>query len=88
MPPWDWPIKGYEVILTEKEAELGGLANRLTATIEGANIGDYLSELIPRVTNHPKIHRFNQCPDCWFFRIQGQFHHRNSGGTGNGAAKN
>jgi len=42
--------QGYEVILTEKEAELGGLANRLTATIEGAKIGDYLGELVPKVS--------------------------------------
>jgi len=47
--------QGYEVILTEKEAELGGLANKLSATIEGANVGDYLKELIPRVENHAQI---------------------------------
>ncbi len=47
--------QGYEVALIEKEAELGGLANRLTATIEGANIGEYVSDLVSRVTAHEKI---------------------------------
>jgi heterodisulfide reductase subunit A-like polyferredoxin len=47
--------QGYEVVLIEKEGELGGLAKRLTATIEGARVQDYLEELIPRVTHHPKI---------------------------------
>jgi heterodisulfide reductase subunit A-like polyferredoxin len=43
------------VFLIEKEAELGGLANRLTATIEGADIGKYIGDLISRVTAHEKI---------------------------------
>ncbi|UCD77382.1 MAG: FAD-dependent oxidoreductase, partial [Desulfobacterales bacterium] len=47
--------QGYEVILVEKEAELGGLANRLTATIEGANVKKYLGELVAKVSNHDKI---------------------------------
>jgi heterodisulfide reductase subunit A-like polyferredoxin len=47
--------QGYEVFLIEKEAELGGLANRLTATIEGADIGKYLGDLVSRVTAHEKI---------------------------------
>jgi heterodisulfide reductase subunit A-like polyferredoxin len=47
--------QGYEVVLIEKEAELGGLANRLTATIEGADIAKYLGDLISRVTAHEKI---------------------------------
>ncbi|MGD9306427.1 MAG: FAD-dependent oxidoreductase, partial [Desulfobacterales bacterium] len=44
--------QGYEVVLVEKEAELGGLSKTLTATIEGASIKDYLNELIPRVNQH------------------------------------
>jgi heterodisulfide reductase subunit A-like polyferredoxin len=47
--------QGYEVVLIEKEAKLGGLANRLTATIEGADIGKYLGELVSRVSAHEKI---------------------------------
>ena len=47
--------QGYEVVLIEKEAELGGLAKQLTATIEGANIGEYLGDLVSRVTSNEKI---------------------------------
>jgi len=47
--------QGYEVVLIEKEAKLGGLANRLTATIEGADIEKYLGELVSRVSAHEKI---------------------------------
>ncbi len=47
--------QGYEVVLVEKEAELGGLATRLTATIEGANVKTYLDELVSKVSGHAKI---------------------------------
>jgi heterodisulfide reductase subunit A-like polyferredoxin len=47
--------QGYEVVLVEKEGELGGLANRLTKTIEGADIRSYVSELSDRVRNHPQV---------------------------------
>ena len=65
--------QGYEVILAEKEAELGGLANRLTATIEGAKIGDYLSELIPRVSSHPKITVLTNALIVGFSGFKGNF---------------
>jgi heterodisulfide reductase subunit A-like polyferredoxin len=47
--------QGYEVVLVEKEDALGGLANRLTTTIEGSPVGEYIEELTVRVTHHPKI---------------------------------
>ena len=47
--------QGYDVVLVEKEAELGGLANRLTKTIEGADILNYVTELSEKVKNHPHI---------------------------------
>ncbi|MFW5901846.1 MAG: FAD-dependent oxidoreductase, partial [Thermodesulfobacteriota bacterium] len=47
--------QGYDVVLVEKEAQLGGLANRLTKTIEGADVRQYLAELSERVKNHPHI---------------------------------
>ena len=65
--------QGYEVVLVEKEAELGGLANRLTATIEGANIGDYLGELVPRVTNHAKIEVLTNALIVGFAGYKGNF---------------
>jgi heterodisulfide reductase subunit A-like polyferredoxin len=65
--------QGYEVVLVEKEAELGGLANRLTATIEGASISDYLGELVPRVTNHPKIEVLTNALIVGFSGYKGNF---------------
>jgi heterodisulfide reductase subunit A-like polyferredoxin len=47
--------QGYEVVLVEKEGEVGGLANRLTKTIEGADIGAYVAELAEQVKNHEQI---------------------------------
>ncbi|MEJ2170635.1 MAG: FAD-dependent oxidoreductase, partial [Desulfobacterales bacterium] len=47
--------QGFPVVLVEKEKELGGMANRLTATIEGRDIGTYLEGLIGKVTSHPDI---------------------------------
>jgi heterodisulfide reductase subunit A-like polyferredoxin len=65
--------QGYEVVLVEKEAELGGLANTLTATIEGANIKNYLNELIPRVTQHDKIQVLTNALIVSFGGFKGNF---------------
>jgi heterodisulfide reductase subunit A-like polyferredoxin len=47
--------QGYEVVLIEKEGQLGGMANRLTFTIEGDDVQAYLQDLIRQVTSHPLI---------------------------------
>ena len=65
--------QGYEVVLVEKEAELGGLANRLTATIEGAKIGDYLGELVPRVNSNEKIQVLTNALIVGFSGYKGNF---------------
>ncbi|MBT8369380.1 MAG: FAD-dependent oxidoreductase, partial [Deltaproteobacteria bacterium] len=65
--------QGYEVVLVEKEAELGGLAKRLTATIEGAKIGPYLKDLIPKVTHHPKIQVLTNALIVGFSGFKGNF---------------
>jgi heterodisulfide reductase subunit A-like polyferredoxin len=65
--------QGFEVVLVEKEAELGGLANRLTATIEGAKIKDYLNELIPKVSNHPNIQVLTNALIVGFSGFKGNF---------------
>ena len=65
--------QGYEVVLVEKEAQLGGLANRLTATIEGANIKEYLKDLIPRVTKHSKIQVLTNALIVGFSGFKGNF---------------
>jgi heterodisulfide reductase subunit A-like polyferredoxin len=65
--------QGFEVVLVEKEAELGGLAKRLTATIEGADIGKYLKELVSRVTSHDKIQLITNALIVGFSGFKGNF---------------
>jgi heterodisulfide reductase subunit A-like polyferredoxin len=65
--------QGYDVVLVEKEKELGGLAKRLTATIEGANIGSYLKDLIQKVTSQPKIQVLTHSLIVGFSGFKGNF---------------
>jgi heterodisulfide reductase subunit A2 len=65
--------QGFEVVLIEKEPELGGLANRLTATIEGADIRTYLDELVRKVTNHTKIQVLTRSLIVGFSGFKGNF---------------
>lgn len=63
----------FEVVLVEKEAELGGLANRLTTTIEGADVREYLDALIEKVSAHPKIQVLTNALIISFTGSQGNF---------------
>ena len=65
--------QGFEVVLVEKEEQLGGMANRLTATIEGEDVQAYLSELIQKVTTHPKIQVLTQSLIVGFSGFKGNF---------------
>jgi heterodisulfide reductase subunit A-like polyferredoxin len=65
--------QGYEVVLVEKEKQLGGMANRLTFTIEGDDIQTYLNGLIERVTTHPLIQVLPQALVVGFTGFQGNF---------------
>jgi heterodisulfide reductase subunit A-like polyferredoxin len=65
--------QGYEVVLVEKEDELGGLAKRLTATIEGAKVGAYLKDMIRKVTSHPKIQVLTRSLIVGFSGFKGNF---------------
>jgi heterodisulfide reductase subunit A-like polyferredoxin len=47
--------QGFDVVLVEKEAQLGGLGNRLTKTIEGMDVRELVSALKTQVENHEKI---------------------------------
>jgi len=62
------------VTLIEKETELGGMANRLTKTIEGGDIGAYVSDLVERVTGHPKIEVLTRALVVGFGGFQGNFY--------------
>ncbi len=65
--------QGYEVVLVEKEAELGGLAKRLTATIEGADVKKYLAGLIAKVSNNAKIQVLTNALIVGFGGFKGNF---------------
>ncbi len=65
--------QGFEVILVEKEEQLGGMANRLSVTIEGADVRAYLAELIQKVTDHPKIQVLTRSLIVGFSGFKGNF---------------
>ncbi len=65
--------QGFETVLVEKEAELGGMARRLTETIEGASVQDYLAGLIGKVKNHAKIQVLAQSLIVGFEGFKGNF---------------
>ena len=47
--------RGYDVVLVEKGAKLGGNTWNLNKTWKGDEIRPYLSDTIAKVENHPKI---------------------------------
>lgn len=47
--------QGYEVLLVEREQQLGGLASTLTATGDGIDPRPLLSAMVTRVIHHPRI---------------------------------
>ena len=65
--------QGYEVVLIEKEEHLGGMANRLTFTIEGDDVQAYLQDLIRRVTSHPLIQVLTRSLIVGFSGFKGNF---------------
>jgi len=65
--------QGFEVVLVEKEKNLGGLATRLKKTIQGDDIGAYLNDLIGKVTSHPDIQVLNQSLIVGFSGFKGNF---------------
>jgi heterodisulfide reductase subunit A-like polyferredoxin len=65
--------QGFPVVLIEKEERLGGMANRLTATIEGSDVGSYLEGLIEKVTSHPQIQVLTRSLIVGFSGFKGNF---------------
>jgi heterodisulfide reductase subunit A-like polyferredoxin len=47
--------QGFAVHLVEKEAQLGGNLRHLHRTLEGADVPAFLTQLVRRVQDHPKI---------------------------------
>ncbi len=65
--------QGFEVVLVEKEAQLGGLARQLTTTIEGADILDNVLDLVERVNRHERIQVLTESLIVGFSGFKGNF---------------
>ncbi len=65
--------QGFEVVLIEKQAELGGLGNRLTKTIEGGEIGPFVRDLKSKVEKHPKVEVKTSATVVGFSGFKGNF---------------
>ena len=65
--------QGFEVVLVEKEPELGGMARRLTKTIEGADVQSYLNGLIHKAGSHPNLQVLTQSLIVGFTGFKGNF---------------
>ena len=48
--------QGHEVYLVEKDADLGGIAQKIHTTLEGLDVQAYLRDLIKKVYQHPLVH--------------------------------
>jgi heterodisulfide reductase subunit A len=48
--------QGHEVYLIEKGTDLGGIARRIHATLEGLDVQAYVRDLVQKVYQHPLIH--------------------------------
>ena len=47
--------QGFETIIVEKNAELGGMARNIPHTIEGLNVSEYLEKLTAQIRENAKI---------------------------------
>ena len=65
--------QGFEAVIVEKEAQLGGLARELTTTIEGEDIQAYLYELIEKVNQHKMIQVLTESLIVGFTGFKGNF---------------
>ncbi|MEI7673330.1 MAG: FAD-dependent oxidoreductase, partial [Deltaproteobacteria bacterium] len=48
--------QGHEVSLVEKESDLGGMARRISHTLEGLDVQTWLRDVMSKVYQHPLIH--------------------------------
>jgi len=65
--------QGFNTVLLEKEAELGGFSRKLHHTIEGADIQGYLRSLIDEVNDHDKIEVLTGARIVGFEGFKGNF---------------
>jgi len=65
--------QGFDVVLVEKETQLGGFSRELTQTIDGSNIQEHILELIDRVTRNDKIQVLTESLIVGFGGFKGNF---------------
>ena len=65
--------QGFDVVLVEKEPQLGGLSRELTHTIEGSRIPEHLLDLIEQVTRHERIQVLMESLIVGFSGFKGNF---------------
>ncbi|MEJ2589407.1 MAG: 4Fe-4S binding protein, partial [Deltaproteobacteria bacterium] len=65
--------QGFDVVIGEKEGQLGGLSRDLTTTIEGVDIQKYILALVDRVTQHPKVEVLTNSLIVGFSGFKGNF---------------
>jgi len=65
--------QGFDVVLVEKEAQLGGFSRKLHHTIEGEDIQIYLKQLTDEVTGHNKIEVLKEARIVGFEGFKGNF---------------
>ncbi len=65
--------QGFEVVIVEKENQLGGMARNLVKTIEGADVQAYVSNLVDKVTSHEKIQVLTRTLIVGFTGFKGNF---------------
>jgi len=65
--------QGFDVVLVEKEAQLGGYSRKLHHTIEGEDVQAYLEKLIAEVTANEKIKVLKEARIVGFEGFKGNF---------------
>ena len=65
--------QGFDVVLVEKEAQLGGFSRKLHHTIEGEDVQAYLEKLIGEVTANEKIKVLKEARIVGFEGFKGNF---------------
>ena len=65
--------QGFEVVIVEKEAQLGGFARDLTTTIDGSDIQTYLNGLVEEVAGNENIQVLTESLIVGFSGFKGNF---------------
>jgi len=65
--------QGFDIVLVEKEARLGGFARKLHHTIEGEDVQAYLEKLVQEVTANEKIKVLTEARIVGFEGFKGNF---------------